>query len=300
MNTNQTSSSSDSNFDYDEMTRRNIGFVTYEEQQRLKNACVFIAGVGGMGGAALAVLARSGIGSFIIADLDVFEVSNLNRQAFCTLDTVGQPKAEASRDALLRINPTCQVTLYGAEWTDKLDEIMQKADVLINGCDDVRATLRLLRAARGKKTVIDAFASTLPNVYSIGPHDPRPEEVFGYPSVGKDIASLDESSIRLCAQREIEWVMSSSSSADHVVMSAALEMVSGQRKRFSFAPMVWMTGCLMAYEAVRLILQKSGGAGVGGVFHNPWSHVVERPAPSVFGSIKRAIVRRVLQKMMQK
>jgi tRNA A37 threonylcarbamoyladenosine dehydratase len=49
-------------FSYDEFITRNIGFVSEAEQARLRAARVFVAGVGGMGGAALACLVRSGIG----------------------------------------------------------------------------------------------------------------------------------------------------------------------------------------------------------------------------------------------
>ena len=92
-------------FSYAEMTTRNAGFVTPAEQERLRAASVFIPGVGGMGGAAFMALVRAGIGRFTIADLDRFEVSNLNRQLFATLDTAGRLKAEAAAEAALRINP---------------------------------------------------------------------------------------------------------------------------------------------------------------------------------------------------
>lgn len=66
-------------FDYAAFTTRNIGFVSETEQRLIKSAKVFICGTGGMGGAALMALARAGLGHVIIADLDAFEVSNLNR-----------------------------------------------------------------------------------------------------------------------------------------------------------------------------------------------------------------------------
>ncbi len=288
-----------STFSYEEMTGRNIGFVTEEEQAKLRASSVFIAGVGGMGGAAVACLARAGIGRLVIADIDVFEVSNLNRQMFATLDTVGAPKAATTAQAIARINPECKVEVHGAEWTDELSRLLGSVDVAVNGCDDVRATLKMMRAAAGARTVIDAFAATLPNVYVVKPDDPRPEEVFGYPSVGREVSSLSPADIALCARREIEWVMAGSSSAQHVVMSAALQMVSGKRKRFSFAPMVWMSGCLMAYEAVRTILKIDGGPGVSGMFVNPWACSVEKPQRGPVGSVRRALVRRVLDRMMK-
>jgi len=75
-------------FDYAEFTTRNIGFVSQAEQDTLRGATVFVCGTGGMGGACILGLVRAGIGKLIIADLDAFEVSNLNRQVFCFLNTV--------------------------------------------------------------------------------------------------------------------------------------------------------------------------------------------------------------------
>jgi molybdopterin/thiamine biosynthesis adenylyltransferase len=262
----------------------------------LQQARVFIAGVGGMGGAAAACLVRTGIGAIEIADMDTFDVSNLNRQIFATLDSVGVEKTTATRDAILRINPTCEVTIHdGRTWTNDLDTILPRVTVAINGCDDVRATLALMRKGQQhRRTIIDAFASTLPNVYAARPDQPRPEQVFGYPSVGVPIEQLSDDLVKQCARREIEWVMTHSSTAEHVVMEHAAEMVSGKRKRISFAPMVWMTGCLMAYEAVRIILDKPGGPGVGGVFFNPWTGQAEHPKSAPVAALRRFFVRRFL------
>ncbi len=76
---------------------------------------------------------------------DVFEVSNLNRQLFATLDTVGRLKAEAARTGALKINPQVEVEVLGAEWTDRLDDILPKVAVVVNGTDD--AADRNIRAA---------------------------------------------------------------------------------------------------------------------------------------------------------
>src|SRR4249920_3082938 len=111
-------------FSYSEFTTRNIGFVTTGEQERLRNARVLIIGVGGMGGAAVQSLARTGIGSFAIADIDTFEVSNLNRQVFADLDTVDQHKAEATAARLRRINPEISLEVAGADWMQKIDLLL--------------------------------------------------------------------------------------------------------------------------------------------------------------------------------
>jgi molybdopterin/thiamine biosynthesis adenylyltransferase len=285
-------------FSYDEFTTRNIGFVSKREQERLRAAKVFVAGVGGMGGAAVACLARAGVGGLWVADVDSFEVSNLNRQMFASLDTVGRSKAEATAEGISKINPECDVRVWGAEWVKRLDEILPAVDVVINGCDDTRASVALMRKAKAAdRTVIDAFASPLPNVYVVRPSDPRPESLFGYPSVGRSIEEIDAGIAARCLEKEIEWVMIHSSSAEHVDLEIAAEMVRGKRKRISFAPMVWSTGCLMAYEAIRVLLGKPGGPGPGGIFLNPWTHQIERPKNALAAALRRVFVRRFLKSL---
>jgi hypothetical protein len=283
---------------YERFTERNLGFVTAAQQQALRGARVFVAGVGGMGGAAVACLVRAGLGAVTIADFDAFEVSNLNRQIFATLDTVGHDKVASTREAIARINPECQVETLGRDWVDQLDRILPAVAVAINGCDDAAATIALMRAApRHRRTVVDAFASPLPNVYVVRPDDPRPEALFGYPTVGRPLADIDADLAAQCLAREIEWIMVHSSSADHVDLGIAAELLSGARKRMSFAPMVWMTGCLMAYEAIRVILALPGGPGPGGMFVNPWTGRVERPRGPVVAGIRRMFVRRFLRRL---
>ena len=285
-------------FSYAEFTTRNIGFVSTAEQERLRRAKVFVAGVGGMGGAAVACLARSGVGTLWFADLDRFEISNLNRQMFATVETVGQDKAAVTEEGLKRINPDLSTRVLGREWPSMLDEILPAVDVAINGCDDTRAAIALMRKAREhEKTVVDAFASPLPNVYVVKPTDKRPEELFGYPTVGISLEEIDAGLARACLEKEIEWVMVHSSSAEYVELDIAAEMLSGKRKRMSFAPMVWSTGCLMAYETIRVILRKPGGAGPGGVFYNPWTHSVERPRSAAIAAVRRIFVRRFFARL---
>ena len=139
------------------------------------------AATGGMGGSAIMTLIRAGVGRLILADLDAFEVSNLNRQLFATLNTVDQDKARATRDQCLQINPEAEIEVLGADWPDHVERLVQSADVVINGTDDLGASLLLYRTARAKgRTVIDAYASPLPSVYVTAPGDPMPEERLGY------------------------------------------------------------------------------------------------------------------------
>lgn len=288
-----------SGFDYAEMTTRNRGFVTEAEQARLRAAHVFIPGTGGMGGAALMALVRAGVGRFTIADIDTFEVSNLNRQLFATLDTVGRPKAEAARDGALRINPDAQIDLMGAEWTAELDRVAAEVDVIVNGMDDAAAGVHLYRRAKAHgRTVIDAYASPLPSVTVVKPGDPRLEERLGYPTVGVEWTRIDAAMKAECLVREIEYVLTHSSSHKHVDLDVAAEVAAGKRSRFSFSTMVTMAGTLMAEEAIRVLLGRPDGTDCHGYFLNTHAVRIERPQPAPIAAVRGLLVRRFLKKMM--
>jgi len=287
-------------FSYAEFTTRNIGFVTEQEQEVLRGSKVLVIGVGGMGGAALQALARTGVGSFAIADVDTFEVSNLNRQVFADLDSVNQDKAGATAARMRRINPDVQIEVFGCEWPQALDELLQRYPVVINGMDDIGAGINLYRRARKYgATVIDAYTSSLPSVTVVRPNDPRPEERLRYPSLGRDAGTLDDDTKKGCFMREMEHVLVHSSTIGHIDMHTALELIAGKRKRMSFAPMVITTGNLMAFEVVKVLLGRPPTTDCRGYFFNPWRMRVERPSPWFVAVPKRLLVRRFLSRMLR-
>jgi molybdopterin/thiamine biosynthesis adenylyltransferase len=287
-------------FSYAEFTTRNIGFISEREQEALRAAKVLVIGVGGMGGAAIQSLARTGVGSFAIADIDSFEISNLNRQVFADLDSVNKEKAEVVATALRRINPNVEIEVFGREWPRALDGLLQRYPVVINGMDDIGAGINLYRRARKYgATVIDAYTSSLPSVTVVRPNDPRPEERLNYPSLGRDVDTLDDDTKKACFVREMEHVLVHSSTVAHIDMEVALELVAGRRKRMSFAPMVITTGNLMAFEVVKVLLGRQPTTDCLGYFFNPWKMRVERPSAWFVAAPKRWLARRFLSRMLR-
>ncbi len=286
-------------FAYATFTTRNIGFVSAQEQERLRDARIFVCGVGGMGGAAFMALVRAGVGHFVIADIDCFETSNLNRQVFATAATLGLGKAQAAAEAARQINPQVEIEVLGAEWIDRLPSIAARCAVLVNGMDDIAAGVQLYREAkRAGATVIDAYMSPLPSVIVVRPNDPRPEERLGFPTLGKDWRAIDEADRRAAMLCEVEHVMLHSRSRHHVDLAIAAEVAAGRRSRMSFAPMVITTGMMMAYEAIALALGKATGTDCRGWFFNPHRPAVERPWPAPIAALLRPLVRRALRQMM--
>ena len=258
-----------------------------------------MAGVGGMGGACVATLVRAGLGRVAIADIDRFEVSNLNRQVFANLDSLGEEKAVASAAALKRINPELELEVYDARWTAELPAIAGRYPVIVNGCDDVAATVHLYRVAReARASVVDAYASPLPSVTLVRPSAPRPEERLRYPTRGKAWDRLTPEETREAFVKELRYVLTHSSAGSHVDLEVAAAVAVGKRSRMSFAPMVITTGNLMAYEALQLVMGRRSRTDHRGWFFNPYRMRVERPLPAPLAAAKGELVRRFMARMM--
>ena len=109
----------------------------------LKGATVGIAGVGGLGSAVAVALARVGIGRLIIADFDVVEPSNLNRQQYF-IDQIGRFKVEALAENLCRINPYVKVDPHCIKLDhDNIPALFAPCSIVVEAFDraDMKAML---------------------------------------------------------------------------------------------------------------------------------------------------------------
>lgn len=148
---------------------RNNGLVTEEEQHKLKQSRVAIAGCGGLGGRELIDLVRMGIGAFNIADFDEFSVKNINRQIGAMSSTVDQPKVEVMAAMAKDIHPDVEITQFSnGIQPDNIDDFVKNADIIVDAIDffSMPARLLLYRTARkyAKPIVFSApfgFSGTL-------------------------------------------------------------------------------------------------------------------------------------------
>lgn len=123
-------------WDYEQAFSRNLGLISPEEQQRLRNCRVAIPGMGGVGGLHLMTLVRMGVGKFRIADADTFGVGNFNRQFGSTVHSTGQPKARVLAEAALSVNPELEIDVRG-EFVDQdnVDAFLEGVDMLVDAVD---------------------------------------------------------------------------------------------------------------------------------------------------------------------
>lgn len=139
-----------SGFNYQEAFSRNIGWFTEEEQEKLKNTRVAIPGVGGVGGEYLIALTRLGIQNFTIADFDVFETANFNRQYGANTHTIGEDKVSIMKSMAKQINPNVNIQTFGKLDTEGLAyQFVYMADILADSIDffEIEARRELFRAA---------------------------------------------------------------------------------------------------------------------------------------------------------
>src|SRR5438552_9527102 len=138
---------------YHQAFARNLGIINESEQEKLRNSRVAIAGMGGVGGIHLVTLARMGIGKFHIADSDVFEAANLNRQYGATTGTLGRIKVDVMKEIAMSINPEIEIRCFSEGISEQnIDEFLNDVDVAIDGIDafEINARRLLFNKARAR------------------------------------------------------------------------------------------------------------------------------------------------------
>lgn len=123
-------------FNYAEAFSRNLGWLTTAEQDKLRNSRIAIAGLGGVGGSHLLALTRLGVGGFNIADFDVFDLPNFNRQAGAAVSTLGSPKAQTMARQARDINPELQLRIFpDGVSKQNLTDFLDGVDLYVDGLD---------------------------------------------------------------------------------------------------------------------------------------------------------------------
>lgn len=148
-----------------------------ERIERLRRSHVIIFGIGGVGGYALEVIARSGVGAITIVDADSVEESNINRQIIALHSTIGKTKVEVARERIHDINPDCEVRalemFYLPENADEID--LSCYDYVVDCIDTVAAKVELIRrcnelgkpiiSSMGAGNKMDATALKVSDIY---------------------------------------------------------------------------------------------------------------------------------------
>lgn len=134
--------------------------IGVEGQERLRAAHALIVGAGGLGCPAALYLAASGVGRLTIADPDVVDLTNLQRQILYRTASVGTPKVQAAAAALAELNPEVQVVpLQKKIDAEDMRALAASADAVLD-CSDNFATRHALNRAcvLAKKPLVSGAA----------------------------------------------------------------------------------------------------------------------------------------------
>ena len=109
-------------------------------QKKLLNGRVLIIGAGGLGSPIALYLAAAGVGTIGIADADIVDLSNLQRQIAHHTRDIGMPKVESAKAKMVAMNPDVTVNTYQT-WVSaaNIADIMRDYDFVIDGTDNFAA-----------------------------------------------------------------------------------------------------------------------------------------------------------------
>lgn len=242
---------------YEACFGRNIGIFTAEEQHKIKEAAIAIAGTGGVGGFLAERLARLGSGKLKLSDSGTFESSNLNRQFGSSQSTIGCHKSEVVCQAIKDINPEMMIT-----YDNSGIHTQEDADRFVDGCQLVidemdygawKESIFLQRAAR-KKGIHYLFAGAIGFGALVTNFDPVGITLEEYNGFEPDI-DLETLQVGSVSQERILPKMPTYA-GDAMSMEMIQEIITGQRPVPTCSIGVGLASLVAAQEAVNTLLKR--------------------------------------------
>jgi len=201
-------------------------------QRRLREARVFIVGMGGLGSPAAMYLTAAGVGHLTIADFDRVDESNLQRQIIHAHADIGELKAASAAATLRALNP--QVEVETLDYSLDLDDLMECAadvDLMLDCTDNFPTRFEMNRVSRLTKTPLVSGAA-IRWEGQVTAFDPRATESPCYRCLYPD----DSVDAATCAMEGV------------------------------IAPLVGVIGAMQALEAVNILLENAQLPGVMWLF----------------------------------
>ena len=131
-----------------------------EAQDRLLAARVLIVGAGGLGSPVALYLAASGVGALVIADPDVVDISNLQRQILHQQSDIGRSKVASAQDSLNALNPELRVIALATRLEGTaLQEQVAAADLVVDASDNFDTRFAVNAACVATRTALVSGAA---------------------------------------------------------------------------------------------------------------------------------------------
>ncbi|MHA1672264.1 MAG: HesA/MoeB/ThiF family protein [Promethearchaeota archaeon] len=239
---------------YQKQIERNIGIVSIDDQEKLKNSWIGVLGLGGLGGPLALNLVHIGCEKLVLLDFDRIEQSNLNRQPYTQAD-IDKFKVDALTENLVKINPDVQIRKYYELTEQNVHEILQDVVIIALTLDGPIGSIILAReAVKQRIPMVEGWA--MPTLFARWFTDQSMsyEDCYGFPTQHLSIAEIRNSpeilqEIRRC-------LVTLFLKFPHIKHDFSAEegmydqVFAGQIPFRSFAPFVWMEASYLALEVV--------------------------------------------------
>ena len=138
------------------MKERLINLFGESNLEKIKNAHILLVGIGGVGSFCFETLIRCGVENITVIDFDSYEESNLNRQLYATLDTLGKKKIDTALIRAKSINENVNINVLDTFLDFNSDFDFSSYDYIIDACDSVPAKANLILNAKkyNKKIIV--------------------------------------------------------------------------------------------------------------------------------------------------
>ncbi|HET8706254.1 MAG TPA: molybdopterin-synthase adenylyltransferase MoeB [Pseudomonadales bacterium] len=127
--------------------------IDVEGQEKLLASTALIIGLGGLGSPVSLYLAAAGVGRLVLADFDMVDDSNLQRQIVHDESRIGLNKAVSARQQLLKINSSVRVDVVTEKLTPESLQYWVAQSQVVLDCSDNFATRFAVNAACVKRSV---------------------------------------------------------------------------------------------------------------------------------------------------
>ncbi len=222
---------------------RQVRLIGEEKTDMLASKKIMVCGLGGVGGNCCEALCRAGVGSLVLIDNDIVNETNINRQDFATVETVGMKKTEAAEKRLISVNPDLECILLDTFLTpENIPEILkeQKPDYVIDAIDNVTAKVSL---------AVECQRLNIPLLASMGTGNKLNPEMLKISDITKTntcpLARVMRKKIKELGVKEYEVLWS-----DEVAMTP----IDGARTPASISVVPPCAGIMIAGRVIRNIL----------------------------------------------
>lgn len=123
--------------------KANAGTLGSKGQKRLLQSKVLVAGLGGLGGHVVEQLVRCGVGELVGVDADNFDETNLNRQLYSDINSIGLSKTEAARNRVAKINDAVEFYPLTRKLEDLEGNTYDDVDLIFDCLDTIPSRLHL-------------------------------------------------------------------------------------------------------------------------------------------------------------